>query len=82
MLGTISDTKYENQNKKVFDFYLKYAKVQKWVQLQSDVTYLFRERSSSLKDRQDVKKSKTVVKGNYLRPLYKDNPNKEDLSKI
>ena len=63
-IGDKSETNYENQSKKVLDYCLKYGKAQKRIRLQTDVTPLFREHSPSLQDRQYVKKSNIVIKGN------------------
>jgi len=55
---------YEQSLQKILTLCLKYAKPQKRVRLQTDVTPVIKEHSPSLENRQYVKKSNTVIKGN------------------
>ena len=55
---------YEKVAKKIMDFCLRYAKKQKRVRLQTDVTPVIKVHSPTLENRQYVKKSNNVIKGN------------------
>ena len=55
---------YEQAVQLILNLCLKYAKPQKRVRLQTDVTSLIKEHSPSLENRQHVKKSNNVIKGN------------------
>lgn len=55
---------YEQTVKLILTFCLKYAKPQKRVRLQTDVTPMIKEHSPTLENRQHVKKSNNVIKGN------------------
>jgi hypothetical protein len=62
MAGNEED--YKKVVKLILEFCLKYAKSQKRVRLQTDVTPMIKEHSPTLENRQYVKKSNNVIKGN------------------
>lgn len=55
---------YDQAVKLILTFCLKYAKPQKRVRLQTDVTPVIKEHSPTLENRQYVKKSNNVIRGN------------------
>lgn len=59
-----NEASYEQAVQLILNLCLKYAKPQKRVRLQTDVTSLIKEHSPSLENRQHVKKSNNVIKGN------------------
>lgn len=55
---------YENQRQQILEHCLKYTDPQKRVLLQTDVTPILKEYSPTLENRQHVKKSNNVIRGN------------------